>query len=66
MIVYRYDESGSEPELTMSSTTISGGTIDVEIQAGGVAVLYLQNVGADFDFATHASLAAAAMAPVIA
>ena len=66
MIVYRYDESGSEPDLTMSSTTISGGTIDVEIQADGVAVLYMQNVGADFDLATHVSLVAAPMAPVIA
>jgi len=65
MIVYRYDETSSEPELTMSSTTISEGTIDVEIQADGVAVLYLQNVGADFDLATHVTLAAAPMAPVI-
>lgn len=66
MIVYRYDETGSEPNLTMNSIVTSEGTTNADTQADGLLVLKLQNVRADFDLAAHVTLAAAPMAPVIA
>ncbi|MBY6138397.1 calcium-binding protein [Leisingera daeponensis] len=62
MIVYRYDEAGADPELTSETISNADGTIDVRILADGLAVLHLQDVGTDFDLATHVSLVASPVA----
>ena len=62
MIVYRYDETGSEPVMTMETAANDDGTMDVRILADGLAVMDLQDVASDFDLATHVTLVAAPMA----
>ena len=64
MIVYRYDETGAEPEMTMNSDVASDGSVDVEIFADGISVLMLQNTGPDFDLSVHVTLVASPIAPV--
>jgi len=63
MIAYRYDETGTEPEMTTSSVVASDGSVNVEIFADGTSVMMLQNVGSDFDLSTHVTLVASPIAP---
>ncbi|EBA16119.1 type I secretion target repeat protein [Roseobacter sp. SK209-2-6] len=62
MILYRYDETGSEPEISMNMTANPDGTTNVEILANGLPVLNLENVADDFDIATHLGMIATPMA----
>ena len=62
MIMYRYDETGSEPEISMNMTANPDGTTNVEILANGLPVLNLENVADDFDISTHLGMIASPMA----
>jgi Ca2+-binding RTX toxin-like protein len=64
MMVYRYDETSAEPEMTMNSVVASDGSVNVEIFADGISVLMLQNTGPDFDLSAHVTLVASPIAHV--
>lgn len=62
LIVYRYDETGPAPAITMDAEENSDGTSNITLFADGTPVLSLLNVAPDFDLATHVRLVEAPMA----
>ena len=55
-IVYRYDETGEEPVMTVATVDNGDGTMDVTLMADGETVLTIPNAADDFDIATHVVL----------
>lgn len=62
-IVYRYDETGPAPVLTLETHPHTNGTTgNIFLMADGEPVLLLRDVSLDFDVASHVTLVAAPMA----
>lgn len=61
MIVYRYNQLGTPPEMAATTTTNSDGTTDVQLYADGEEVLFLANAGENFSIVSHVRTVASPM-----